>query len=79
MNDSLYDATYESDESRLNLGYNYRNLLLSRVLSSRLFLNDTLNGFLAHIQTMVVNGIDDIKHIKTMYNITVDKDDKKIN
>lgn len=75
----LYDFTYESGESRLNLGYDYRKNLMKRSVSSHLLKNKTLATFIGYLNDIFVKDIDSVKRIKTFFNYIVDKDDIKIN
>ncbi len=63
-----------------DLGYNYRkNGLIKNYISNYLFTNPNLNDFLQVLDSILIFIIDEIKEIKKVFNIAVDKYSKDLN
>lgn len=77
---SLYKVTYESDWELKNLGYDYSENFMSRMLSSYMFRNERLNTFITnHLGPIMVFFINKVKYLRIYYNFAVPKDYEKIN
>ena len=76
--ETKFDKLYDEGEDRKNLGYDYKETLLKNSLSNRMFKNDILSAFIGKINTIMVEAVDSVKLIKTFFNYTVHKDDRKI-
>lgn len=68
----LYDLNHFKDK-QLNAGYNYQDNVLSRSLSRQLYKNDKTNGFLVHLQNMMVCMIQSNLISRNWFNFTVSK------
>lgn len=77
---SLYKATYERDWSLKNLGYDYSENFLSKMLSTYMFRNERLKQFIEdHLGPIMVFFINKVKYLRIYYNFAVPKDYEKIN
>lgn len=77
--ETKFDALYQEGEDRKNLGYDYSKVLIKNSVSSRLFGNTILSGFLDKVNAIMVESLDSVKLIKTFFNFTVNKDNRQIN
>lgn len=68
----LYDLHHRHDNN-LHIGYNYKDNLLKDSLSKPLFSNDKTNGFLLHLQKIIVLTIDSNVILRNWFNHTVSK------
>lgn len=68
----LYDLHHRHDNN-LNRGYNYKDNLLKDSLSKPIFNNDITNGFLLHLQKLIVLSIDSNVILRNWFNHTVSK------
>jgi len=78
MEDNVYNETYLPFEKRKNLGFQYKDYVLKKTLSKRLFNNKTMSGFLGYVNDMMYETIESVKKIKTFFNYIVDKNDRRI-
>ncbi len=62
-----------------NLGYRYQGRLLKNNLSSIVYENRHINGYLQYVEKILQNVIFSIKSIKRNINYLVDKDTDFIN
>jgi hypothetical protein len=77
---SLYKFTYENGWELKNLGYDYGNDLMSKMVSSYMFRNDRLREFIEkHLSPIMVFFINRVKYLRIYYNFAVPKDYEKIN
>lgn len=61
---------HDSDESFIK----YDNKILNKTLSPRIFMNDTMSGFLNRMNKIVSLFFDNFNIVKNWRNYTVDKD-----
>ena len=78
---SLYDISNMHNTDLKNTGFDYKSepIILKKTLSPYLYNNEVLWEFLDLIDSIVVNNIESIKHIRIHNNFTTDKDNKTIN
>ncbi len=80
IRDSIYKSTYERKDRRLHKGFDYKDKIMNKTLSSRMFgVNRTLTLFIKAMNDTVYNWIESVKMIKTHANPHIDKYDNKIN
>jgi len=77
--ESLYDARDQKNTELKNLGYDYSSTLMYKTLSKYLFRNETLAGFLGHLNGIMVYYVNSVKSIRVFFNYTVPKNYTKIN
>lgn len=75
---SIYSYTFENGESIKNRGYDYKGKLFKNSMSTHLFKNDNVIGFIEYLDSIFFEYIEAVKKIRVFYNFTVDKDYKKI-
>jgi hypothetical protein len=79
IKDSIYRPIYERREQRLHLGFDYKDQILKRTLSSQMFgINDLLDTYLAKINSIVYEWVEAVKQIKISANPALDKYESKI-
>lgn len=61
---------HDSDEDYIN----YEDKILNKTISPRIFLNNTMDGFLNRMNKMISLFFDNSNIIKNWRNYTVDKD-----
>lgn len=77
---SLYRATYEEGWNLKNLGYDYSNNLLNKMMSNYMFRNPHLKKFLEdYLSPIMVFWINRVKYLRIFYNFAVPKWYQKIN
>jgi hypothetical protein len=80
VKDSIYRPAFKRKEKRTNTGFDYKDQILKRSLSSQLFgTNQTLDTFLEDINKIVYEWTECVKQIKIFANPAVDKYEDKIN
>lgn len=80
VKDSIFKPIYERKEKRLNLGYDYKDNIMRKTLSSQMFnVNSTLDMFIKQINDIMYNMIESVKQIKIFANPAVDKYENKLN
>jgi hypothetical protein len=80
VKDSIYRAAYKRREIRTHGGFDYKDQILKRSLSSQLFgANSTLDTFLEQLNKVVCEWVEGVKQIKIFCNPAVDKYEDKIN
>ncbi len=62
-----------------NLGFEYKNYILRKTLSSLFYLDEKRAGILDKIQEMIYELIESVKIIKKFRNYAVKKNSNKIN
>lgn len=77
--DSIYQKMYRDPEERKNMGYNYRDGLLSKFLSPMMYFNPRLSEFLYKIEPLFTEILDSVKKIQFYQNYTIDKNDTRYN
>jgi hypothetical protein len=76
---SVYQEMIQSSDKRLHLGYDYRKGgLLNRFVSTRMYLNPRLSGFLDYINDALVEITESVKKIQFYTNYTIDKNDRRL-
>ena len=68
----LYFMKHRNDTD--NDFVDYENMLLDKSLTSYLYMNDTMNGFLKRLQPLVGLLFDQTNVLKNLKNYIVDKD-----
>jgi len=76
---SYRQATYHFFDKRKNLGYDWRDKLLVKSLSSYLLADPKRLSMIVQIQKMLVNFMDEASRIKKAINIYTDKNEKYFN
>lgn len=66
-------------DSLLNKGFDYKNIVLKRTLSSALYLESKRKMILEKLEEPITYIINSIKNIKKSYNWTVPMDYENIN
>jgi len=80
VKNSIYRDLYSRREKRLHLGFNYKDQILKRTLSSQLFeVNTLLTTYISNLEKIVYEWVEAVKRIKTHVNPAVDKYENKIN
>jgi len=77
--ESYYQYMIHIQDDLKNTGYDWRNNLFSRSLSTYLLSDPKRSGILNQIQKMMVYIIDRVGMIKKAMNYTVDKNYKYLN
>jgi hypothetical protein len=80
VKDSIYRAAYKRREVKTNSGFDYKDQILKKSLSSQLFgANTTLDTFLTQLNKVVYEWVESVKQIKIFANPAVDKYEDQIN
>ena len=80
IKDSIFRPIYKRREKRAHTGFNYKGQILKRTLSSQMFgVSETLDTYLAKIESIVHEWVESVKQIKIHANPAVDKYEDKIN
>ena len=74
----LYKLAETFGEERKNLPYNYKETLLSKMLSPYIYRKRDISGFLDFVNDWVVSLLEGVGKLKILKNFTVDKDYKYI-
>ena len=76
---SIYRAAYERKQQLLNLGYDYKDKIMEKTLSSQMFgVNETLDTFLENVNQVVYENVEAVKQIKIFANPALEKYEKNI-
>jgi hypothetical protein len=75
---SVYDYTYTKGEDLKHRGFDYKDKLFNKSLSSHMYKNDNVIGFLSFLDSIFYEYIESVKKIRVFNNFTVDKNYKKI-
>jgi len=80
----IYEGRYWYMKTRkdkmLHLGFDYKDEIMSRTLSSRMFkTNETLSTFITYINDIMYSLVESVKNIKTFANIATHKQEKRLN
>lgn len=79
VKDSIYRPIYERKENRRNVGFNYKDQILKRTLSSQMFgAHPLLDYLLSQIEKIVYEWVESVKQIKISANPALDKYENKI-
>ena len=80
VKDSIYRPAFKRRELRTGAGFDYKDQILKRSLSSQLFgINTTLDTYLDQLNKIVYEWVEGVKQIKIFSNPAVDKYEDKIN
>ena len=74
----LYKYTETFGEERKHLPYDYKETLLSKMLSPYIYRKRDVSGFLDFINDWIVTLLQGVGKLKILKNFTVDKDYKYI-
>ena len=77
--ESYYQYMIHIQDDLKNTGYDWRNNLFNRSLSTYLLSDPKRSGIMTQIQKMMVYMIDRVSMIKKAMNYTVDKNYKYLN
>ena len=78
--DSVYTKMYESNDQRLNMGYDYEsNGLIDKFVSPTMYANPRLAEFLTRIDPLFLEILRIDKKVQFYHNYTIDKNDSRIN
>lgn len=76
---SLYKIARMAGEERKNLGFDYKDSIFRRTMSSHMFRNQTVSDFLGFLNDIWYLMIESIKQYRIFKVYSVDKDYKNIN
>lgn len=76
--ENVYEYTHLPFEKRLGEGFDYKEVILKKTTSARLFNNDVMAGFMGYINSMLYETIESVKKIRVHFNYVVNKNDKRI-
>ena len=79
MEKNVYDYTHLPFEKRQNLGFQYKDVIIKKTVSKRLFNNKIMQGYLGYINNIMYELIENVKKIKVHFNYIVHKNDRGIN
>jgi hypothetical protein len=80
VKDSIYRPTFKRRELRVGLGFDYKDQILKKSMSSQLFgINSTMDSYLSYLNKIVYEWVESVKQIKIFANPAVDKYEDKIN
>lgn len=74
----IYDVAKHRKDSRLNLGYDYKDKLFNLMTSKHIQRNQTVREFMLFLNDYFYNIIKGVKHLKVYKNYTVEKDDTNV-
>tara|TARA_B100000519_G_C14226032_1_gene430047 strand:+ start:1330 stop:1725 length:396 start_codon:yes stop_codon:yes gene_type:complete len=74
----LYKYTETFGEERKHLPYDYKETLLSKMLSPYIYRKRDVNAFLEFVNDWIVSLLQGVGKLKILKNFTVDKDYKYI-
>lgn len=76
---SIFRPVLQRREKRKHVGFDYRDQILKRTLSSQMFeVNETLTTYISQIEKIVYEWVEAVKQIKIHANPAVDKYEDKI-
>ena len=80
VKDSIYKPIYKRKEIRLYRGFDYKDNIMKKTLSSQMFgVNDVFDKFIKSINDSIYQWVESVKMIKTYANPAIDKNDNTIN
>jgi hypothetical protein len=80
VKDSIYRPAFKRRELRVGLGFDYKDKILKKSMSSQLFgINTTIDTYLSYLNKIVYEWVESVKQIKIFANPAVDKYEDKIN
>jgi hypothetical protein len=80
IRNSVYQPIYNRKDARLNLGYDYKNNLMRKVLSNQMFVGSPiLSTFIGYLQAFMYEHIEAVKQIKIFANPAIDKNENRLN
>lgn len=74
-----HDIAVHTQDIYTDLGYDYRQNIFTKSISSSIEENGNNKKILGNIQKMIVFLIDAVKQIKLQYMISLDKNDRNLN
>ena len=74
----IYDVAKHRKDSRLNLGYDYKDDLVNKMVSKHIQRNQTIREFMLFINDYLYNVIKSVKHLNAFKNYTIEKDDTNV-
>lgn len=78
--DSPYRAALSRKDGKLHLGFDYKNVIMSKTLSNQMFgVSPELDGLIKGVNDVVYELISDVKQIKIFNNVALDKYENAIN
>ena len=79
LNDSPYTKLKQSQDSLLNTGCDYRDVILEKTMSKQMFRSNTvMTTFLQYMNSVVYELVESVKKIKTFANPALDKNERRI-
>jgi hypothetical protein len=76
---SIYRAVYNRRERLLNEGYDYKDVILKKTMSSQIFgTNELLDTHLENLNKVMYENIEAVKQIKIFANPALGKYETKI-
>jgi hypothetical protein len=79
VKDSIFRPIYSRQEKRIHTGFDYKDQILKRTLSSQMFdVNSTLTTYLQQVEKVVYEWVEAVKQIKINVNPALDKYENKI-
>lgn len=80
LKDSPYRAALTRKDSRLHLGFDYKNVIMAKTLSNQMFgVSPELDGLIKGVNDVVYELIENVKQIKIFNNVALDKYENKVN
>ena len=76
---SNFSVSEHRNDKDLNLGYDYRETLLDKSISSVLYGDDKRNKILKRINDLCVYMVDSVKNIKKTFIYSVPRNSRNIN
>ena len=78
--DSVFKKTFERNEKRLYVGFDYKNVIIEKTVSPYMLgVSAFMDKFLLKLDTIVFNNIEAVKKIKIFANPALDKNSTKLN
>jgi hypothetical protein len=79
VKDSIFRPIYSRQEKRMHTGFDYKDQILKRTLSSQMFdVNSTLTTYIQQVEKVVYEWVEAVKQIKINVNPALDKYENKI-
>jgi hypothetical protein len=78
--DSVFKKTFERNEKRLYVGFDYKNVIIEKTVSNYMLrTTPSFDAFLSKLNNIVYNNIEAVKKIKIFANPALDKNETKLN
>jgi len=74
----IYDVAKHRKDSRLNIGYDYKDNLVNKMVSKHIQRNQTIREFILFVNDYFYNIIKSVKYLNAFKNYTIEKDDTNV-